>query len=138
MKRAYVPKSKTEKRPIGIPTYEDKIAQRAIQMILEPIYEQLFYDFSYGFRPGKSAHKALDRVWQEVMNRGGAYVIDLDISKYFDTIDRGLLRETVQKRVRDGVIIRMIGKWLNAGIMEGGKLSYPEAGTPQGGLFRHY
>jgi len=134
VRRAYVPKSKTEKRPIGIPTYEDKIAQRAVQMVLEPVYEQMFYDFSYGFRPGKSPHKALDRVWQEVMNMRGAYVIDLDISKYFDTIDRGLLREIVQNRVRDGVIIRMIGKWLNAGIMESGKLSYPKAGTPQGGV----
>jgi len=134
VRRAYVPKSTTEKRPIGIPTYEDKIAQRAVQMVLEPIYEQQFHDFSYGFRPGKSPHMALDRLWQEVMNMRGAYVIDLDISKYFDTIDHRLLREVVQKRVRDGVIIRMIGKWLNAGVMEQGRLSYPEAGTPQGGV----
>jgi len=77
-----VPKSKTEKRPIGIPTYEDKIAQKAVQMVLEPIYEQQFHDFSYGFRPGKSQHMALDRWWQEVMQMRGAYVIDLDISKY--------------------------------------------------------
>lgn len=134
VRRGYVPKNKTEKRPIGIPAYEDKIAQRAITMVLEPVYEQMFYDFSYGFRPGKSQHKALDRLWQEIMKMRGAYVIDLDISKYFDTIDRRLLREVVQRRVRDGVITRMIGKWLNAGVMEQGKLSRPEKGVPQGGV----
>jgi len=134
VRRAYVPKSRNEKRPIGIPTYEDKIAQRAVHMVLEPVYEQMFCEFSYGFRPGKSQHMALDRLWEEIMNMGGAYVIDLDISKYFDTIDHKLLRDVVQKRVRDGVIIRMIGKWLNAGVMEQGKLSRPGRGVPQGGV----
>ena len=134
VRRAYVPKNRNEKRPIGIPTYEDKIAQRAIVMVLEPVYEQDFYDFSYGFRPGKSQHMALDRVWQEIMNMRGGYVVDLDISKYFDSIDHRLLREEVQKRVRDGVIIRMIGKWLHAGVMEKGRLSRPQAGSPQGGV----
>jgi len=134
VKRAYVPKNQHEKRPIGIPTYEDKIAQKAIAMVMEAVYEQDFHDFSYGFRPGKSQHMALDRVWQEIMKMRGAYVIDLDISKYFDTIDHRMLRQEVQKRVRDGVIIRMIGKWLHAGVMEDGKLSHPSAGSPQGGV----
>lgn len=134
VKRVYVPKNKTEQRPIGIPTYEDKIAQKAIQMVLESVYEQDFYDFSYGFRPGKSQHMALDRLWQEIMNMRGAYIVDLDISKYFDTIDHTLLREELQKRVRDGVIIRMIGKWLNAGVMEKGQLLFPRTGSPQGGV----
>jgi len=103
-------------------------------MALEPVMEREFYDFSYGFRPGKSAHKALDRMRNEIMDMKGAYVIDMDISKYFDTIDHGLLREMLSQRVSDGVITKVVGKWLNAGVMDGGKRMYPEKGTPQGGV----
>jgi group II intron reverse transcriptase/maturase len=103
-------------------------------MLLEPILEREFYDFSFGFRHGKSAHHALELLWKESMGMNGGYVIDMDISKYFDTIDHGLLREMLSRRVSDGVITRVVGKWLNAGVMDGDKREYPEKGTPQGGV----
>jgi group II intron reverse transcriptase/maturase len=103
-------------------------------MALEPIFEREFYSFSYGFRPRKSAHHALEQLWKESMGMNGGYAIDMDISKYFDTIDHGLLREMISRRVSDGVITRVIGKWLNAGVMDGGQRLYPGKGTPQGGV----
>lgn len=135
VKRVHIPKdtSGKETRPIGIPATEDKLLQRAVAMILEPIYEQDFLDCSYGFRPGRSPHGALEALWQQSMDMGVRYVIDLDIRKFFDTLDRAHLRTFLQYRVRDGVIIKLIGKWLNAGVMERGTMQYSEQGTPQGG-----
>jgi len=136
VKRVHIPKagSPTQTRPIGIPTLEDKVLQRAVVMLLEPIYEQDFVQGSYGFRPGRGAHQALERLWKETMNTDGGWVLEVDISKFFDTLDHGHLRQFVQHRVRDGVLLRLIGKWLNAGVMEAGQLSYPESGSPQGGV----
>ena len=112
----------------------DKILQRAVLMVLEPVYEQDFLDCSYGFRPGRGAHQALQSLWEGLMEFGGGWVTDLDIEDFFGSVDWGHLRSFLDRRVRDGVIRRAIGKWLNAGVMEAGKLSYPERGTPQGGV----
>jgi len=121
-------------RPIGVPTFEDKVLQRAVVMVLEPLYEQEFLDCSYGFRPGRSAHDALDALWKQTMDVGGGWVIDLDIRKFFDTLDHKHLREILKRRVSDGVLSRLIGKWLNAGVCEKGAVSYPGQGSPQGGV----
>jgi group II intron reverse transcriptase/maturase len=135
VKRAYIPKGMgKETRPIGIPTVEDKVLQRAVVMVLEQIYEQDFYDCSYGFRPGRSAHQALDTLWQRLMGMGGGWVVEVDIRKFFDTLDHARLREFLQRRVSDGVLLRLIGKWLNAGVLEDGVLTTPDEGTPQGGV----
>jgi RNA-directed DNA polymerase len=135
VRRVHIPKGdgKTT-RPIGIPTLEDKILQRAVVMALEPIYEQDFLDCSYGFRPKRSAHQALESFWKQMMNMGGGWVVEVDFRKFFDTIDKRRLVEVIRQRVRDGVLLRLIGKWLNAGVSEEGVVTYPETGTPQGGV----
>jgi RNA-directed DNA polymerase len=148
VRRAYIPKagSPNETRPLGIPTYEDKILQRAVLMALEPVYETDFLSVSHGFRPGRSAHGALDSLWNQAMKLGCQWIVDVDLRKFFDTIDHGHLREFLRRRVRDGVILRLIGKWLNAGVLEEEILTIPDEGTPQGGvispllanIFLHY
>ena len=136
VRRVHIPKPGAGKktRPIGIPTLEDKVLQRAVLMVLEPVYEQDFLDCSYGFRPGRSAHQALEALWQGLMGVGGGWIIDLDIQSFFDDVEWGQLRGFLDQRVRDGVIRRAIGKWLNAGVMEAGEVSHPDRGTPQGGV----
>jgi RNA-directed DNA polymerase len=134
VRRHFIAKADGGRRGLGIPSFEDKVAQRAIVMLLEPIYEQDFRDCSFGFRPGRSAHEALRAVWRGIMYRGGQWVLDVDVRKYFDSIDQAKLRALLARRVTDGVVRRLIDKWLKAGVLEDGQLFYPDSGTPQGGV----
>jgi group II intron reverse transcriptase/maturase len=136
VRRVYISKggSTTETRPIGIPTLEDKVLQRAVLMVLEAVYKRDFYPCSYGFRRGLSAHNALDFLWQQSMKTGIQWILEVDIRKFFDKLDHRHLREFLRLRVRDGVLLRLIGKWLKAGVMEEGMVSYPDSGSPQGGV----
>lgn len=146
VRRHYIGKSDGGKRGLGIPSFEDKVAQRAIALLLEPIYEVDFNDCSYGYRRGRSAQGALQAIRDGITYNGGRWGLDADIRKFFDSIDHAKLREVLARRVTDGVVRKLIDKWLKAGVLEEGRLTIPDVGTPQGGvvspllanIFLHY
>ena len=144
--RVWIKKEDGKERPIGIPAFEDKIVQRAVEMLLSPIYEQMFYDFSMGFRKGRSQHQAIHNLREQCRNQNINWIISADITGLFDNINKEMLKDLICRKINDGGIIRLIGKWLNAGVMEDDRTTYPDKGTPQGGvvspilsnIFLHY
>lgn len=134
VRRAYVPKEGGASRPIGVPTIEDKIVQAAVARILSAIYEADFLPCSYGFRPRRSAHQALDALDQAIFRGKVSWVLEMDLSTFFDSMDHGVLRMFVEHRVRDRSLLRLIAKWLHAGVFEAGVVYHPVTGTPQGGV----
>jgi len=134
VRRIWVDKEDGKQRPIGISALEDKIVQKAVAAILGVVYEPLFHEFSHGFRPKHSQHLAIVEIREKCRKLNINWILSADITGLFDNIDHGLLRDLIRLRVNDGGILRLIGKWLNAGVAEGGEITYPEKGTPQGGL----
>jgi group II intron reverse transcriptase/maturase len=131
-KRRWIPKANGKPRPLGIAALEDKIVQSAVVEVLNQIYEEDFRGFSYGFRPGRSQHQALDALYVGIRRKKVGWIVDIDIKGFFDNLDKEHLMEMIGKRIADTRVLRLIRKWLNAGIVEDGIWSDTEKGTPQG------
>jgi RNA-directed DNA polymerase len=134
VKRAWINKDDGSQRPLGMPVFEDKVVQRAVSMLMSAVYGQDFYDFSFGFREGRSPHQAVKELREKCYSLNIRWIVDADVSGFFDNLDHGILCEIIKDRIKDGGLIRLIGKWLKAGIMEGHELTFPKKGTPQGGV----
>lgn len=134
VKRAWLEKEDGRLRAIGIPSFEDKVVQRAVVMLLSAIYEQDFYDCSYGFREGRSPHQALHKLREWCMEKRVGWIVDADITGFFDNLGHEQVASFLQQRIRDGALLRLIGKWLHAGVQEGESVTFPEKGAPQGSV----
>ena len=134
VRRSWIDKEDGKKRPLGILVIEDKVVQRAAKILLEAVYEQDFYEFSHGFRPEHSPQQALKELRDNCNKINVSTILDADVTGYFDNINHKLLIDVIKKRVNDGGLLRLIGKWLNVGVLDGEDLFYPEKGTPQGGV----
>ena len=132
VKRVEIPKSTGGTRPLGIPAVVDRVIQQAIYQVMMPVFDPDFSEFSYGFRPGRSAHDAVHKV-REYIQQGYRIAVDMDLSKFFDRVDHDVLMHRVARKIRDKRVLRLIGKYLRAGVMVKGRLQESREGVPQGG-----